>query len=558
MDIRSSYGVPRSAPPIAALGGVIPAGTELAINRLHAAFIVEGSASIRRLTPLPKGGPVTLRFTGTPTFVNSASLICPNSVDYTAGSGDLVFAVPEGNGVWRLLVLAGQDAKEGIVSVHSYGAKGDGTIDDTAAVQAAVNASNYLYFPPGKYKLTSPITKNLGGAVASFTVVGAGADNTILFWPSGNGIIVNYANQQQSVHARDLSFTTGAITANIGLELIQTGSVAGGDVMAYSDLFRVTFRGDDGYQLTDFWTTAIEARGISSLNLDTVFIQGPSTPNGNGVDYAGLTSGSTYAVVLNVAKSVFNNLATGLIYGSFVQGVSVDQTNFTGCTTGVTNESSALGSLSQLAISNSQFGQFTAGNSIYTSVPISQVLLSNNTFITTSGTFSSSAVFLSEAANYTITGNAFTGSGGANSSGIVIGTQQTSTAGTIVGNIIGGYNVGITLQANSDRANIQGNQFIANVTAAISNSSTGQNRIENNQGYNPVGSGNITVGASPFTYAAGPSPETVYIFGGTVSNVSLTGGVWAATASPCQLYLGPNESITVTYSAAPNMSKMVH
>lgn len=43
------------------------------------------------------------------------------------------------------------------VSVAAYGAKGDGTTDDTAAIQNAVNSESTLYFPQGIYKITDTI-----------------------------------------------------------------------------------------------------------------------------------------------------------------------------------------------------------------------------------------------------------------------------------------------------------------------------------------------------------------------------------------------------------------
>lgn len=51
----------------------------------------------------------------------------------------------------------------GLFSVKAYGAKGDGTTDDTAAIQAAVTALSslghgLLYFPPGFYRTASNVT----------------------------------------------------------------------------------------------------------------------------------------------------------------------------------------------------------------------------------------------------------------------------------------------------------------------------------------------------------------------------------------------------------------
>lgn len=51
------------------------------------------------------------------------------------------------------------------VSVKDFGAVGDGVADDTAAIQAAINAVNkgVLYFPPGNYKITSMVTITKNG-----------------------------------------------------------------------------------------------------------------------------------------------------------------------------------------------------------------------------------------------------------------------------------------------------------------------------------------------------------------------------------------------------------
>jgi len=44
-----------------------------------------------------------------------------------------------------------------LVSVKDFGAVGDGVADDTAAIQAAINASGMVYVPSGSYKLTATL-----------------------------------------------------------------------------------------------------------------------------------------------------------------------------------------------------------------------------------------------------------------------------------------------------------------------------------------------------------------------------------------------------------------
>lgn len=109
----------------------------------------------------------------------------------------------------------------------------------------------------------------------------------------------------------------------------------------------------------------------------------------------------------------------------------------------------------------------------------------------------------------------------------------------------------------SDYLDIHNADVRGNLTGGLANGSTGtHNTIVANGGYNPVGQSAITVGASPFTYTTGSSPETIYVRGGTVSNISV-GSTQVAAASPAQLALGPNQAITVTYSALPTMIKDV-
>src|SRR6202162_3594867 len=116
-------------------------------------------------------------------------------------------------------------------------------------------------------------------------------------------------------------------------------------------------------------------------------------------------------------------------------------------------------------------------------------------------------------------------------------------------------NYGIGSTGTVTGALITNNNVNGNVTAAMIVSGTtfsGTSQIMNNPGYNPLGPSAITVGASPFTYTAGVSPEIVYISGGTLSAVKL-GGTTVATSSPAQVALAPNQAVQITYSVAPTM-----
>ena len=81
----------------------------------------------------------------------------PMAVGETTASS--VSFVQDGASTERTVQLKLQES----VSVKDFGAVGDGTTDDTAAIQAAdAAAPGILRFPAGTYKITSAITKTLG------------------------------------------------------------------------------------------------------------------------------------------------------------------------------------------------------------------------------------------------------------------------------------------------------------------------------------------------------------------------------------------------------------
>src|SRR5688572_21483988 len=96
----------------------------------------------------------------------------------TPGTGDA------GRGVFA--ALAGTFFYSGMYNVRGFGARGDGVTDDTAACQAAIAAcaaagGGVVYFPAGRYKLTTTLT-----STSSVTLVGDGIGKTTLYMPAAN------------------------------------------------------------------------------------------------------------------------------------------------------------------------------------------------------------------------------------------------------------------------------------------------------------------------------------------------------------------------------------
>lgn len=66
--------------------------------------------------------------------------------------------------------VVGYDGGSGTAraSVKDYGAVGDGVTDDTAAIQAALDAGGDVYFPAGRYKVTSQLTATKPCTISMF------------------------------------------------------------------------------------------------------------------------------------------------------------------------------------------------------------------------------------------------------------------------------------------------------------------------------------------------------------------------------------------------------
>ena len=101
-------------------------------------------------------------------------------------------------------------------------------VNDNEPVFAAWATANptggCLAFPSGKYKSLSQWNYSFTSGV--LTLAGAGADNTVLYWPTGNGINITLpTTAKQSVHVKDMSLTTGAAAAGIALGITGTATV---------------------------------------------------------------------------------------------------------------------------------------------------------------------------------------------------------------------------------------------------------------------------------------------------------------------------------------------
>ncbi len=174
-----------------------------------------------------------------------------------------------------------------------YGtATGNGSTDDTTAVQVSINALNdthpILYFPPGTYKITAALTLTSGNFVS---LIGADPTTTTISW--GGGANSKVMLQVQGTHNSRVDRLTFNGNNNVGI-LIQQSQ-------------------DNG----TWFDTGNEYA-------DDVFINAGGTYNGGtSVDFAcGFTIGATALVSGNgcaetaMLRDQFTNGATGIMMGN--------------------------------------------------------------------------------------------------------------------------------------------------------------------------------------------------------------------------------------------------
>jgi hypothetical protein len=399
------------------------------------------------------------------------------------------------------------------------------------------------------------VSFNLPAGVFSVALIGAAQDATVLTWPNAvGGLTFNYAGVGSSVHLRDMSITTGVGNGGNGVTLNQTVTpLLNPANTAQTDLFRVTFRGDDGYALTNSWTTCLNIVGVSNVAMDTVNFVGPSTIAGTGVSFAG-TSTNNIAVVLWGYKCTFNALNVGISYGTQAQGINLVMCQWDADNYAIYVQAGGA-NLDQLTMVGCQININIAGINVQSTLP--NITITQTLFVMVAN--NQIAINLTNNDYFNIIGNNFNGSGGTGMTGLIVGSSNGD--GVVVGNTFFNMATGINLQAGSTAVNIHGNTFNTVTTPLTNSSSATTNRVESNKGWNPRGGSTPSAGASPYAYTAGPSPETLYIIGGTVSNIA-TFGVTIATATsatlPVTIQLGPNETVTVTYTVAPFINRIIH
>lgn len=475
-----------------------------------------------------------------------------------------------------------------ILNVRDFGAKGDAVTDDAAAFQSALNRINTrgggtLYVPTGIYMIGSKLT------IYSYThIVGASRYGTKLRCTStlADRMIVNAARDIGSGYDRDITIKSLTIDQNVNTHDV-TPTFSRIQFFVIDD---VIFSNCDGTLLL------LTGNPDVTLNQHCIFNNiewagGTQTQNVDIIDIGSATDVKITNCYFHGGKSASGNpiLSAAIMDNFQIRDCIFDgesnakPANFFGITNGLISGCEFKNSpdvgfkiehWTEVAPEKEMNGFVIENSTIYNNgndgVHIHEVIdttrvpknihFRNNRFFGNG----KSAIHSNISNGLTIIGNAIY-----NNSTLGVGSYY---AIDLSGGFSGGYNLYVNIEKNNffdtngtpkqtkilNCNYVQGvkmtNNFVSNYSTMLSTTANSLDMdVRGNWGYNPVGISAITVTASPFTYQAGFTPETVYIVGGTVSNVTRSGSSLVSSSHDYQIQLEPKQSVVVTYSVAPTM-----
>jgi hypothetical protein len=435
-----------------------------------------------------------------------------------------------------------------ILSVKDFGAVGDGIADDTTAVAAALtalgSADGVIFFPSGRYLLSSGVLAKTLTGTQSIKLCGAGIDVTVLYFPSnGNGLSFTYTANQfawrdgNSLTIEDLAFVTNV--QNTGGAIVINGASAIGDPNRPTIIQRCGWRGTANNN--SYWTNGVLATDLQNLVVNDCYYFGYTVGLlGTAVAYMGTAAGAN-PTVLNVHNLNMQFGAVGIHCTGYIEGLNVTQSNFTQVDFGILWDTTVA--KPQCSILGCQINAKTIGIGI-TDGEACQII--GNLMFVTDTDISGTAIVGGNLKYSTIIGNTLVGLDAVTlPNGIIL--QSGSTDNVIDGNVFKGFSTNIWLQSGANNNIVSMNRSVDGTP--VLDQGTNNYIVKHTTGQMTF-SGGLTSGSSAggVGYSTG-SGGTVTQITSKATAVTLNAVTGAITMNNAALAAGTIVSFTLTNSA---------
>lgn len=438
-------------------------------------------------------------------------------------------------------------------SVKWFGATGNGSTNDAPAIQSTINAAvGMVYFPAGNYVINS--TLNITSGIG---LIGEGISKSVLF-PAAS-IVAIAVSVTSSIFMQwfSIDYSTPQTSGLYAITVTSSSGQSGGFCVFRSIEITSCANGIQWINSPFFIMDAVNIISCAGVNVQV----------SNPYD---IDTGDS-----NITNCTFFNFGTS--GGAGIQwlssgGLRVENNKFAGFSIGVDflyagNSGSIAPNTAQLIVTGNSFDTMAvAALSISRSTSsdtFNSVIISNNVMpdcgvgvsipTDASGQWINSVI---------ITGNTFIGPASGSPVGFEVDSVFTFNIlnNTLLSNI--STTSGISIGSNASFGIIQSNNMSGTFFSAIFSSGTSI-YITNNIGYNPVGVSTPTPGASPYTYTAGNSPQTVYLSASTsITGITQNGSAILPAASGAGVTvtvdLGPLEAVIISYTGTLTAHVMTH
>jgi Pectate lyase superfamily protein len=366
-----------------------------------------------------------------------------NDVDAATYEGSAVYT-PSGTGAVATTV---QSKLRESVSVKDFGAKGDGTTDDTAAIQLAINNNNSVFLPSGTYLVSGTLSKTLTSA---FSIYGAGIGLTSILKSGDSDLLVltNTSGGGGQISIKDMTLAPStAMTVGTAITVTNNSILPS---LRVSNVFI-------GAAATNEFKFGIKAINCTESIFDRVVMYGLGTTNFTGWK---ITSTIAATVPKWTNCAIYNALASVEIQNTSnpgIEGVQFYGCEFVGVRTGLLYNNTVAAYAyfpPQILWSGGHI------NASYRNIDITtaaQIIINGSLFYNsgTTGQF----INLANCSDLNIQGNNFANIGAGNCNGIAYSSGTTVNGGIIKNN---NFSIGVAAAINMVCTNLQNLEVAGN------------------------------------------------------------------------------------------------